>query len=217
MAVNQTLSHSTPHHLVWLRTDLRLTDNRALHAACADPHARVSLLFIATPTQWQQHDMAPRQAEFIRQNLCLLAQEAAQRNLGFLYREVPDFAAIPATIQQLVDELGVTHLYANRQYELNEQRRDSQVSALLGVRLPMTWCDDALLAAPGTVRTGQGEMYKVYTPFRRALLGLLAQLDTASLPAPACRAPWMTTRPADPVTPFSYPCQDNPLFVAGEA
>lgn len=217
MAVNQTLSHSTPHHLVWLRTDLRLTDNRALHAACADPHARVSLLFIATPTQWQQHDMAPRQAEFIRQNLCLLAQDAAQRNLGFIYREVPDFAAIPTTLQQLVDEQGITHLYANRQYELNEQRRDSQVGALLGARLPMTWCDDALLAAPGTVRTGQGEMYKVYTPFRRALLGLLAQLDTTSLPAPACRAPWMTTRPADPVTPFSYPCQDNPLFVAGEA
>ncbi|WP_268647449.1 deoxyribodipyrimidine photo-lyase, partial [Escherichia coli] len=27
-------------HLVWLRNDLRITDNKALHAACSDPKAR---------------------------------------------------------------------------------------------------------------------------------------------------------------------------------
>jgi hypothetical protein len=49
-------------HLVWFRADLRIHDNLALAAACRDPHARVLALFIATPGQWHQHGMAPRQA-----------------------------------------------------------------------------------------------------------------------------------------------------------
>ncbi len=46
-------------HLVWFRNDLRINDNLALHAACSKSDARVIALFIATPGQWQQHDMAP--------------------------------------------------------------------------------------------------------------------------------------------------------------
>ncbi len=55
-------------HLVWFRNDLRITDNRALHAACEDPQARVIGVFVATPEQWKQHVMAPRQAAFIYQH-----------------------------------------------------------------------------------------------------------------------------------------------------
>ena len=42
-------------HLVWFRNDLRITDNRALHAACEDPQARVIAVFVATPEQWKRH------------------------------------------------------------------------------------------------------------------------------------------------------------------
>lgn len=63
----------TATHVVWFRNDLRITDNRALHAACQDPQAKVIAVYIATPEQWKQHDMAPRQAAFIHQNLqCLV-------------------------------------------------------------------------------------------------------------------------------------------------
>lgn len=49
-------------HLVWLRTDLRIHDNLALAAACRDPQAQVLALYIATPGQWREHHLAPRQA-----------------------------------------------------------------------------------------------------------------------------------------------------------
>ena len=52
-------------HLVWLRTDLRIHDNLALAAACRDSQAQVLALYIATPGQWREHHMAPRQAAFI--------------------------------------------------------------------------------------------------------------------------------------------------------
>ena len=34
-------------HLVWLRNDLRINDNLALHAACRDSKAKVIALFLA--------------------------------------------------------------------------------------------------------------------------------------------------------------------------
>ena len=56
-------------HLVWLRTDLRIHDNLALAAACRDPQAQVLALYIATPGQWREHHLAPRQAAFITSHL----------------------------------------------------------------------------------------------------------------------------------------------------
>ena len=56
-------------HLVWLRTDLRIHDNLALAAACRDPQAQVLALYIATPGQWREHHLAPRQAAFIASHL----------------------------------------------------------------------------------------------------------------------------------------------------
>ncbi|MFT4464205.1 MAG: deoxyribodipyrimidine photo-lyase [Sodalis sp. (in: enterobacteria)] len=89
-------------HLLWLRNDLRLHDNTALYAACQDPPARVLAVFIATPQQWRDHDMSPRQAEFIRQHLCHLADDLA----AFCQRERVD------------------RLFYNYQYEFNERERD---------------------------------------------------------------------------------------------
>lgn len=62
----------------------------------------------------------------------------------------------------------VTDLFYNRQYELNERRRDDAVTELLAGVCGIHSFDDALLLPPGSVVTGSGEMYKVFTPFRNA-------------------------------------------------
>ncbi|MBI0575700.1 deoxyribodipyrimidine photo-lyase, partial [Pectobacterium parmentieri] len=43
------VTHHAVTHVVWLRNDLRITDNLALYAACQDPSATVLAVFIATP------------------------------------------------------------------------------------------------------------------------------------------------------------------------
>ena len=78
-------------HLVWFRNDLRITDNRALHAACEDPQARVIGVFVETPEQWKQHEMAPRQAEFIYQNLQALQHALDERGIPRDYHQGDDF------------------------------------------------------------------------------------------------------------------------------
>ena len=98
-------------HLVWFRADLRVHDNLALAAACRDRHARVLALFIATPGQWQQHDMAPRQAACLSSCLNDLQRSLAEKGIPLLYAGVTDFAEQLRTLEQICQQHSVTHLY----------------------------------------------------------------------------------------------------------
>lgn len=151
-----------PTHLVWFRADLRVHDNIALAAACRAKDANVLALFMATPEQWRQHDMAPRQAALLRAYLNDLQHSLAGKGIPLLYKEVGDFAAQLQTVQELCKQHKVTHLFYNYQYEFHEQQRDRQLEKMLeGV--VCEGFDDSVMLAPGSVMTGNHEMYKVFT------------------------------------------------------
>lgn len=178
-------------HLVWFRADLRLHDNIALAAACRSQDARVLALFIATPEQWREHGMAPRQAAYLRAHLNALQQGLAEKGIPLIYEEVSDFAAQSDKVQQICDAHNVTHLFYNYQYEFNEQQRDRQLEN----RLTTVVCqgfDDSVMLAPGSVMTGNHEMYKVFTPFKNAYLKRLKEGLPECVAAPAARGEALT-------------------------
>ncbi|PLY46413.1 deoxyribodipyrimidine photo-lyase [Lelliottia sp. F153] len=178
-------------HLVWFRADLRLHDNIALAAACRSQDARVLALFIATPEQWREHGMAPRQAAYLRAHLNALQQGLAEKGIPLIYEEVSDFAAQIDKVQQVCDAHNVTHLFYNYQYEFNEQKRDRQLEN----RLTTVVCqgfDDSVMLAPGSVMTGNHEMYKVFTPFKNAYLKRLKEGLPECVAAPAARGEALT-------------------------
>ncbi len=204
-------------HLVWFRADLRVFDNLALAAACRDPDARVIGLFIATPQQWRDHTLAPRQAAFIWHNLEALQQALAKRGIPLFTREAPDFAAAVETLATFCDEHQVSALFYNYQYELNEARRDAAVECRLAERVACQGFDDSVMLPPGSVVTGSGEMYKVFTPYSRAFLRRLGEGLPPCVNAPKPRAGGaISDVPA--LAPFDYPCEtpDALLFPAGE-
>ena len=57
-------------NLVWLRNDLRLEDNPALHHARSE--GSVCCVFILTPTQWRRHEDSPAKLSLIRARLIAL-------------------------------------------------------------------------------------------------------------------------------------------------
>ncbi|MFN1129556.1 deoxyribodipyrimidine photo-lyase [Lelliottia nimipressuralis] len=178
-------------HLVWFRADLRLHDNIALAAACRSQDARVLALFIATPEQWREHGMSPRQAAYLRAHLNALQQGLAEKGIPLIYEEVSDFAAQSDKVQQVCDAHNVTHLFYNYQYEFNEQQRDRQLEN----RLTTVVCqgfDDSVMLAPGSVMTGNHEMYKVFTPFKNAYLKRLKEGLPECVAAPAARGEALT-------------------------
>ncbi len=113
--------------------------------------------------------------------------------------------------QQQVDSL-----FYSQQYELNERLRDDALAVQLSERaITCQSFHDSVLLAPGTVLTGNNEMYKVFTPFRRAFIQRLLMSDNHCVPAPKARhAPPVLLSPL----PFDYPQQsvDSQLFPAGE-
>ncbi|MBA5724066.1 deoxyribodipyrimidine photo-lyase [Candidatus Liberibacter sp.] len=195
--------------LVWLRNDLRITDNKALHAACSDLEAKVLVAFIATPKQWQKHGMSPRQATFIYENLLQVQQALAERGITLTYHQCDDFDQSVIWLQNYCHHEKVDELFYNRQYELNERERDQKLERYLEKRVVCKSFDDSVMLPPGSVLNNNLQMYKVYTPFRKAFIQHLKKADLSSLPAPKIRHSGSISRGKIP-HPFDYPYQEVP-------
>ncbi|MDP2226210.1 MAG: deoxyribodipyrimidine photo-lyase [Moraxellaceae bacterium] len=176
-------------HLVWLRADLRITDNTALSAACSDRHAQVACVYTITPAQWQQHDVAGVRVDFELRHLRELKTALAALNIPLLILKVPDFSALPAALRQLVSAHDITAVFANRQYEVNEIARDNAVTdALTHTGVAFNLFHDQCVLPPGSVLTGDGRFYSVFTPFKRNWLARIDTTGLSLLPAPRARA-----------------------------
>jgi deoxyribodipyrimidine photo-lyase len=205
-----------PTHLVWFRADLRVHDNFALAAACRSSAASVKALFIATPEQWSSHAMAPRQASYLKAHLNALQQTLAEKGIPLIYREVKDFSASVDAVACVCKEEKVSHLFYNYQYEINERLRDADVEKALP-DVAFQGFDDSVILAPGSVMTGNHEMYKVFTPFKNAYLRRLKEDLPECVAAPRVRdsGPLSGTLPTLSV---DYPQEDfdAALFPADE-
>lgn len=205
-------------HLVWFRADLRVNDNLALAAACRRPEAKVIGLFIATPGQWHAHALAPRQAAWMQAHLHALRQTLAEKGIPLTVLEVDDFAASVDALDTFCAGHAVDALFYNYQYELNERQRDAAVEKRIGNTVICQGFDDGVLLAPGSVTTGNHQMYKVFTPYSRAFLKRLEDGLPECVKAPAVR-PGGPIAPPEPFAPFDYPQAepDAGLFPVGEA
>ncbi|HCG8516055.1 deoxyribodipyrimidine photo-lyase [Vibrio parahaemolyticus] len=167
--------------LVWFRRDLRTLDHTALKAAL-DTGQPVVACFVATPEQWQEHHMAPMQADLIARRLEHVHQELTELNIPLLYKEVPRFDDCTKVICDWADKLNATAVMVNINYEVNEVELDRKVSQTLDNRgVEFHAFHDKCVHAPTTVLNKQGEYFKVFTPFKRAWLQKFS-LPTVSKP-----------------------------------
>ncbi len=159
--------------LVWLRRDLRAVDNTALNHAIQSGEPVVAL-FVATPKQWQEHDMSPKQADLIYRRLNDLQNELRALNIPLLYSEVDDFLQSAQFVAQLANQLQISEVSVNQEYEVNEQQRDITAYTLLS-EFGIGWQSfhDKCIAPAGSVLNKQGQYFKVFTPFKKAWLQLV--------------------------------------------
>ncbi len=171
--------------LVWFRNDLRVQDNQNLVAACE--HAQreghsVRALFIATPMQWQQHDVAPIQLDFIERQLNQLALSLAELGIPLDVYQLDSFQQIPDYLAQYTAQWQVDYVFASSEPEFNEQQRDQAVAN----RVELVLCQQHCLLAPLTVLNLSGEMYKVFTPFAKKWREIARRnaINTVAVPKP---------------------------------
>ena len=81
-------------------------------------------------------------------------------------------------LTKLAEEVSTSTIHANRQYEPWWRKAQKE----LKVNFDLQLYDANYLLEPGTVKTGAGGDYKIYTPFSRATLAILPPRDL--VPAP---------------------------------
>lgn len=172
-------------HLVWLRSDLRIADNPALFAACQDSNSEVIALWIATPEQWQKHNTSARQLKYWYDALQILSEDLLKLGIPLQIIQSTDFTGQVDQLANYCQHHHITRTFYNYQYELNERQRDENAEKLLAQQgIICQGFYDGTLLAPGSVVTEQGSMYKVFTPFKRAVIKLLQQQLPETYPVP---------------------------------
>lgn len=174
--------------LVWFRNDLRIHDHRALAAAARQ--GPVVGVFLHCPDQWRAHGHGANRLDFLRRGVAALADDLAGLNIPLLQRDIGDFAAAPEALGAIAESLGAGRLHFNHDYPLDEAGRDRAVTQALAARgVEVTGHHDGLAFAPGELLTGQGEPYRVFTPFSRAWHRHLDAERLALSPTPEVQAP----------------------------
>jgi len=171
--------------LVWLRRDLRLSDNPALHQAAA-AHEKILPVYIHAPEEEAPWEPGGASRWWLHESLAALAAKLREHGSQLLLRRGPTLA----TLRTLAQETGATAVYWNRLYEPAIIARDTQIkTALREDGLAVESSNGALLMEPWNLTKDDGGPYKVFTPFWKMLvrrLTLAAPLPVPSaLPAPA--------------------------------
>ncbi|MGE3303446.1 MAG: deoxyribodipyrimidine photo-lyase [Hyphomonadaceae bacterium] len=157
-----------PACIVWLRQDLRLGDNPALHAAAETGRPLIVLYVLddATPGRWRMGSAA---RWWLHHSLAVLGDALARRGAALVLRR----GIAAEVIAAIAAETGARAVYWNRCYEPFLIDHDTMLKeALARQGIEAKSFSGALLHEPWTVRTQTGGPFKVFTPFWRACLAL---------------------------------------------
>ena len=169
--------------IVWLRLDLRLTDNPALTAA-ADSGRPVIPLYMLDETPGGR-PMGAASLWWLDKSLAALDASLARIGSRLVLRQ----GVAEQILSDMVARTGAGTVVWNRLYDAASITRDTAIKSRLtedGVACHSF--NAGLLNEPWTVSNGSGQPYKVFTPYWRAARELIGEvrLDPAptTLPAP---------------------------------
>ena len=204
--------------LIWFRRDLRISDNTALFEATQHADDGVVGVFLITPKQWQEHRDANCKVKFLIENVRNLSNRLAELNIPLLIRTCDDFQGAPSCISNLANETGCDTVFINREYEVNESRRDDRVSlACEQAGVALRRFHDRIIVPPKSISTKEGKFYSVFTPYRRVWDSTARETITTS-PQPSLQPeiPIKCDPVPETVAGFDFSNTPSDLWPAGE-
>ena len=171
--------------LIWLRRDLRLYDNAALHEAI-EQSEQIWLVFvfditILTPLlkgeldkEGLKHD---RRVDFIWQGLKDIDQTLRAQGGGLIVRYGNPIECIP----QLASDLGVNAVFTNRDYEPSSIERDQTVKIRLAkLDIEFEAFKDQVIFEKKEILTNSNTVFSIFTPYKNSWLKNLQEKDVTA-------------------------------------
>jgi len=154
--------------IVWLRQDLRLSDNAALYTACnecdevipvfiddsVDEGMSQSVSALGSASRaWLHHSLSSLSADLKEQHSVLILRQGKALKV----------------LQNLIEETQATHVYWNRCYEPEVRKRDETIKSTLRTSVTVQSFKGSLLLEPWEGLKQDGTPYRVFTPYWKAL------------------------------------------------
>jgi len=166
--------------LLWFRRDLRLTDQAAVRAAVGEgPVLPVYVLDDETP---RHRHMGSASRWWLHHSLASLDASLRARGSRLILRR----GNSAEVLAQLAAETGASRVHALHHYEPWWRNGERELARTLDLVLH----NGNFLLPPGALTTGNGQPYRIYTPFMRTLWQHMPppapRPAPEVLPAPAC-------------------------------
>ncbi|MFN3336234.1 MAG: cryptochrome/photolyase family protein [Thermomicrobium sp.] len=186
----------------WIRRDLRVHDNQALHQALGSAEC-VLPLFVFDPQLLASPTRSERRVHFLLRALHNLDSELRRRGSRLFVRFGDPRDVIPSVVRECQARIVV----AEADYTPYARKRDEAVARLV----PLVLTSGLTIHPPGSVLSGTGQPYTVYSQFARAWWTLRQPAVTDLHPAPA-RLPLCSLVSSEPLPepPNSPPDQFPP-------
>ncbi len=177
--------------IVWLRRDLRVHDNAALHAACAQAEMVVPL-FVFDPGILGREDTGAARVAFLIDALGVLDANLQKRGGRLIVRQ----GKAAEQVLKAVEEFGADAVFHQREYEPFGVGRDAAVAEALKARgTALETFPGLSLFEPPAILSKTGTPYTVFGPYKREWFGRPAD---GPVPAPK-RVPVPENAQSDPL------------------
>ncbi len=149
--------------ILWFRRDLRLSDQAALAAAASrGPVIPVYVLDEETP---KHRKMGEASLWWLHHSLVSLGESLSAKGSRLILRR----GVTADIVADIARKSGAKEIHALHHYEPWWRNAEKALHAALGADCDLVLHDGNYLLPPGTVTTGSGHPYKIYTPFWKAL------------------------------------------------
>ena len=153
--------------LIWLRSDLRIDDNPALSNAIMECE-EVIAIYIFSELQWKLHNESNIKHEFLIKNLNILEKSLKKLNIPLIALNTKSFVTLPEDLCSFAKKQSIDHIFWNNEFGFNESERDlAVIESSKKIDIKTSRYNDQVIYEPGFLRTGQGNPYSVFTPFKR--------------------------------------------------
>ncbi|QCI19359.1 deoxyribodipyrimidine photo-lyase [Buchnera aphidicola] len=204
-------------HLMWFRSDLRLTDNEALYTACKNKKDTVLGIFTSVPKQWKKNNMSHKKAQFIYEHICSLSKDMFKIGIMFYYYEVNSNSVLKKLIVKFCLKHKVNSVFYNYQYEYIERKCDIDIENKLNINnISMNGFHGSLLFNPKKILTKVKNTYQVFHSFKKKIISKLNVTKFFIFPKPSRKKLNLVYRCR--VYSFKFPREnfDKNVFPVGE-